>query len=1583
MPPSPAPSPAGEPLSGAVNTQFGSRPKLAAVAQQLLATFISQAYPSLAIDLSRTQLLKPTSGDGWSRQSLMTLALELIANGTAPDFSDRHGRPCHLSDQPPAPLLAHGKPLDMKIIQALVQSLPQTLPTALQNALAAYWNAPGDTGVSRWRWLSEALRDTLRMTLIQKNDLMPQEREMLEQLVECPDRDRRVTRYGDAAVRAYYPMATFTANKRTRKWLGPDLILIPVVDGQSHILWCTLAGGYERYHTMDSALSDWAHTLEEDAVFERITTQRFETDGHLFDTQSSIILNHQLEQVQNLQLGTQFGLEALQDVYWHITDPVTSFKNAARYSSPTLVDLRRDLPEWLGRATSIQRMQYRHYSLKLASAKRRSEGETFLSELPDIRTYTQTALLDQLLRDETRFDTHPAQRPTTASIQPEDLQLTFHEAAGYPGGAGYVEKVHMSLTDLAINNLQSQPKGQLTVAHRNNQPLPAWLTADYINGSGGLVQQVDIGKAYPEMLKNRLLGDTEETRQRERRFAEQTSAHLPLLALESSLRQINGFTAQGAAMVAALVSSRAEERRVDGQAVVIRQLALLRKPGALVDGVTNMYIIETETGETGPHILYRPLYADALLQFSSREQLMSAIAAPGELQASVLTWLSDGARPIYDNGGFAQPHYVRFGVASEFDLPEIPAPATLAKNGASDELLQYLANDQLMQYLYGANARALVDQAERESVSNAESRWRVFLEGAGLLFSTLLLPLTRGPLMLTGWLLSLLSSANRDIPALNSADPQTRELAWADLLLNVGMLMFELAPTPVTPKRYLSDDHRWQILRSPLERRAPEQWPPLPAPVIEHGAVLLGGGSSGLADSVFDFSFASARQRLTADQQQRLSLFKVPKPDVLPDAAPSGPHRGLYRYLRDWYALIDTSWYQVRLEPDCVVIVDPFNTQHHGPYLKSDGEGNWSLDLQLRLRGGMPPKRIAAERERKTLRKQQLGEEQTRFTHSPQVMQQDRLVTLRSPQQLLQDKVDVAQTLMNHAATDPKYSDAARANTRKNFDNALHEQMNVYAGFLDSRQERSELGMPMPADVAAIFLENTVNNARKSVVVADMDRQALYAENAEWGLPYQQALPAILANPSRYSDFLKDMSRINERQIKALETKDNALLELFNLGQPGLERYNRLTQGRPDELSALALKYSQLQNLKYLSKKNWRIGLFDNELDSILDPLGPQVRTHSELNTFNLGAADRLAVLDSLFEHYAQAVDALQGIGLVHAESLNMAEFQSLQALINSLYQDVVQQLASEVKPIAESQKRPPKRALGTPGKVQKKVIKTRKQGVLIGDMKPADKTLPIDTVEVRSEQTDQLLATYSEHESGWDEIEYRRRPSATEPLPGTRALNVVKGDARQRLKALDSTVKRQEGYARVSRFPIEIQESLDAEASRFDALANELDRVIAAQPADLQTTADRGLVSELLGAVETLKSKGRTLRIQRTLELAPTDSHLAYLLEQDQVQLASLGPRIALKGERRDFIQEYAINDKRGYPVWYAHFHYPKANTPKLEYAVAHLKTKAQRTENYYSLLNKAHSPQSVVDVHRGGISKALAQRRFLPLVP
>lgn len=1564
------------PPAHAVAARFASRPTLADVARQQLTATFAQAYPNLSIDLTRTQLAVPASAGGWALQPLMPRVLAFLAGDAALGMQDNDGRPCFLTDHPPTRLKqADGQPLDMAGVEDLIRTLPWTLPIALQNALAEYWRQAPDGDSSRWRWLSELLADTLTFCAAHQADLTSTEREMLYQLVNEPVSEDRIERFGSDAAHLYFPYVALTDGHRTQRVLGPDLLILCPVNGRPQALLCQPAGTCQRFASADAALQAWAGRVTQDRTVAQITLHRFEPDGDVFETQAAIMLEQHLQQLQALKLPANQGLDTLQAVYRQITEPASAF-SAHPVSNPRLLETLRPLaPRWLQQAPPTDQARYRHYSLALACAKKRSQGLTFLSDIPDIRTFTHAALLTWL----------QAQDTSAAPPDPDDLLLIFNVAAGYPGGAGFVEPVHMSLTDLAIRNLQGRPRGQLTLKHRHDTPLPPWLTPDAITDSGGLIQSVDIGKTYPELLRSKLLGDNEAVRQRERRFAAHTVVQLPLQALELRLKGEQGFTARGAACVAALVASHASQRHVDGNPIVIRHLTLVRKPQATPDIVANMYVIEAENGQVGPHILYRPLYTDSLREFADRAHLLAAIASAGDLQDSVLTWLSDGARPIYANGGFQQPHYVRFGIGDEFERPEVPQPATLGSDGANDELLQCLANGQLMAYLYGANARALVDQADRESVSNAESRWAVFLEGASLLFNTLLLPLARGPLMAAGWLLSLMTAASRDIPGLASDDPTARELAWADLLLNVGMLMFELAPSTQSLSDPVPTDTQWRALRSPLSRRLADQWPEPPAPGVQQGAVLLGGGGAGLADTVFDFSFASARNRLTPGQQARLVQFQVPRPKDLSGAVPNGPRRGLFQHYRDWYAQVDAHWYNVRAQADgAALIVHPFDSTLSGPYLQADATGNWSLDLRLRLRGGMPPKRIAAERERKALRKRQLEEQQANFLSPRQEMRQGRLVTFKSLQEALQEKADNAQQLMTRAADDPKYSAAARANTRRNFDAALQEQVAAYEGLLNSRQERRELGITMPDSAVAVFLENTVNNARKSVVVADMDRQALYAEYPDLSASPEQALPALIANPVRYNQFLQALSDVNERQVRALELKDRYLLELFNLGPSGRQAYERLTHGRPDELGALSLKYLQLQSLKYLSRKTWHPGVFISDLDLTLDPLATHLRTHSELNHLNLAPTDRLAVLDSLFEHYGQALDALQGMAMIHAEHLEMHYFQRIQALVESLYQDVLQQLAAEVKPRADAIKRPPKRALISSGKPTKKVIRTRKQGILIGDLKPAGSTLPIDVVEVRSEQDNHLLATYSQHESGWDEVRETRRPSQPSLPPQIRPLSAVKGEARKQIMALEGIIKREEGYAKVSRFPIEIQESLDHEARRFDALAGEFERAVTVQTEGQPTTGDdQTLINQLRAAFTRLTAMGKALRLQRALELPPTDTNLAFLLEQDKVQLARLGERIALRGERRDFIQEYAVNDKRGFPLWYAHFHYPKADTPKLEYAIAHLKTKEQRRESYYSLLAKAESAQSVVDVHRGEISRALAERRFLPLAP
>ncbi len=298
-----------------------------------------------------------------------------------------------------------------------------------------------------------------------------------------------------------------------------------------------------------------------------------------------------------------------------------------------------------------------------------------------------------------------------------------------------------------------------------------------VMGADGPVARADIGQYYPRLLETHLLGESAEARQRETLFAEQQAVQLPLLALELNLKQQAGLSATGARLVAALMEPDAANHRVNQRPVVIRHLALLRTPGAQPDTVTAMYLIEAEDIRVGPHVLYRPLYAEALQEFASREALFEAIAESGPLQDSVLTWLSDKARPIYANGGFREPHSLRFGQGDEFAPLSKPAPATLSVDGINDELQQCRVTGRLMSYLYSDHARALVEQANRESVSNSEGRWQVLREGSSLLFGNLLLPLLRGPAMLTGWLWGLMASLDQDIPALASQDPQTRELA--------------------------------------------------------------------------------------------------------------------------------------------------------------------------------------------------------------------------------------------------------------------------------------------------------------------------------------------------------------------------------------------------------------------------------------------------------------------------------------------------------------------------------------------------------------------------------------------------------------------------------------------------------------------------------------------------------------------------------------------------------------------------------------------------------------------------------------
>ena len=149
--------PAWVPPANAVRAQFASRPTLQDVTQQMLGDAITEKYPSLRLDLSRVRLATPRPGGGWELSMLMPLVLDYLANGTPIDLSPIDHQHYFLSDEAGNWLEPADGNLDMQVIETLIQELPWSVPIGLQNALNDYWAGNADTGVSRWRWLSDVL----------------------------------------------------------------------------------------------------------------------------------------------------------------------------------------------------------------------------------------------------------------------------------------------------------------------------------------------------------------------------------------------------------------------------------------------------------------------------------------------------------------------------------------------------------------------------------------------------------------------------------------------------------------------------------------------------------------------------------------------------------------------------------------------------------------------------------------------------------------------------------------------------------------------------------------------------------------------------------------------------------------------------------------------------------------------------------------------------------------------------------------------------------------------------------------------------------------------------------------------------------------------------------------------------------------------------------------------------------------------------------------------------------------------------------------------------------------------------------
>ena len=738
--PTDKPAQAINPMADLARSQFSREPTLHSVTSQLVSDRIKAIAPGLDVDANQIAIATPDPQHPgqFKKTQLMTLVMDYLAGGPAPDFTNGH----RAFDTRPN-LLEHtgndtGVPLslDLPALSAALRALPTQLNEALTVDSQAYWNKPAFSTPtangtafpgSHRDLVSSILRSNLQQAGLKQPGLDDEQRKTVAMVTMRPNGSTRAL-----------PLDPTNSGADVYAAPGPiPNILIHRYLSQPHreiLLLVEPSGKITAYNAWD------------DLPYARrnLTIQ----NGNTFDAQAdALIKQHQ---------GNSLS------------------------AAPPLYDdkSKTKLPDWMSKAGDAQRFVFHELSLELANFLLLNKGQTYNSDIKDIRTFA-----------EEKFDRLPKKNKLTRYAA-NQLEVVFKVPYGAPMTAGFIDRQSMSLTDMMLKNLSGLPNGQIEVFAKTGlkeNGVDIKVRVPQLEKEGVLKQMIDdldIGKTYPALLKQKLLDEPVKTAERQALFAQQVPIELQMKALELSIKGTAGVTTTGFRFIQEILKPGPAPRMVDGKEIVIRPLAFDNTANGKIDVVEGAYLIEPKDSATGPHILYRPLIADApLMQFPSRQALLEAIQKRGKLQTDTLAWLPDeSTRQLYRGNGFTHPNVVLFG----YNLGSTSLNTTIPL-AVDDRLQQALHDGKLIEYLYTANAQNLITLAKQQSTSDAESRWASLKEGGFLLLNALL-PAMRGPGATLGVLLQADGILN-DVHVLSADDVKNKEAALTDLLVNLASLL--------------------------------------------------------------------------------------------------------------------------------------------------------------------------------------------------------------------------------------------------------------------------------------------------------------------------------------------------------------------------------------------------------------------------------------------------------------------------------------------------------------------------------------------------------------------------------------------------------------------------------------------------------------------------------------------------------------------------------------------------------------------------------------------------------------------------